>query len=174
MPNCYFACFFWCCSGHRSRTVCFCINDWITYYSLMVTDPRERPLQWLQGKQLLAPLTSRYSHRFGWISEFLKHNNTQLSPCWVKIEANTLGSLCYAVLQGQIKLIGSWCWRDAVCYVGQRKWRGAHTGARCEGGTLGGTNPAGGSCWGGFWCVFRSILLLFCSYLPFSFHSTDT
>lgn len=74
MPNCYFACFFGCCSGHRSRTVCFCINDWITYYSLMVTDPRERPLQWLQGKQLLAPLTSRYSHRFGWISQTQQHS----------------------------------------------------------------------------------------------------
>lgn len=33
-------------------------------------------------------------------------------------------------------LNGSWCWTDAVCYVGQRGGQGAPTELRCERGTL--------------------------------------
>lgn len=65
-------------------------------------------------------------------------------------------------------LNGSWCWTDAVCYVGQRGGQGAHTELRCERGTLQAqqtpVDPVDDDHWDDGCCRALYVIILFLFY----------
>lgn len=162
--------------------VWFCIKNIIDLRQSTLQCKRKQHLQFLSS---LLTLPLKCSHNLG---KLPKHNKHTALPCWVKIEANAVGSWYYAVSWAQIIINGSRCWTDAVCYVGRRGGQGAHVGMRCEGGALGPqrrpVDPVGSMhnyVWkqppfvlflSSYLCFSFTSLLSFCLSLPFC--STDT